>query len=788
MLAQVGDQLRLDPQQHRFRVLAAQAAASLLLPELAGRWLDSIPAEALEEPGVVRLVEQLRGALREIPPAELPLGTRVERLRGHIEQIRDRYPIAASSLERWAEQQRSQLVWTMPDGSLVSFDPARPLEDLSNTPVRTQADAEASTLVLPENKEIKGQPTQPLIVRGLQSGTLLRRLSSEYESLPGGGRTRILLVPADELRLLDALSVVEVRERPRFEIYPTDEAALEALASSRAWWRDAKIVSTDAASDEAAMASGLRQIQAEARKRTAALTIESNARFASLSRQASGQRIRAALSGESDPLRVLIVTTRYSTYIQHSAADVASSLSAAGHKPHVLIEPDDSSVITPLATAEAIDEHQPDAIVLVNHTKRTYSDVMLTGLPAICWFQDAMPHLYDTEVGQDVDARTLVVGMIPRSLVQEHGYPRDRCLSLDVPASARKFSKPARSEPEFDLFIAMNHGESPVEMVDRLENLHTDAGGRVGVVRAVASAIMERADQWRSGFSAWWLSDQVRSVLEDWHVEPAPEVIELLERDIARPMLNRVLRHRLASWACQLANDEGIRLAIAGRGWDRHEWARGFFVGTLGHGDELRDMYNNAGITLQAGSSWMIHQRIHECVLAGSLPGIMLKPEDGFFITKPAVVEAWTKHRPTRSRLDTKRQYIAALDDEVGTISLRTLQRVMRGRATCSSRVYDPDQPLISGEIAWGIKAGCEYDLPSELVTQRTHARYLDGLSDAMFWDLDELRSMVRTCREDPGWRLRRIQNLQEQVRSSFTYESVVPKLFTRLAGVLERP
>src|ERR1700759_5080621 len=79
-------------------------------------------------------------------------------------------------------------------------------------------------------------------------------------------------------------------------------------------------------------------------------------------------RFHEAASG-GPPLRVLVPTCRYSTFIRHSSADLVEALKSAGCEAELLIEPDDATHFSATAYLRRLAAFKPDLVVLINYTR-----------------------------------------------------------------------------------------------------------------------------------------------------------------------------------------------------------------------------------------------------------------------------------------------------------------------------------------------------------------------------------------------------------------------------------
>src|SRR5690606_34297670 len=80
---------------------------------------------------------------------------------------------------------------------------------------------------------------------------------------------------------------------------------------------------------------------------------------------------------EDRPLRVLGLTSRYTTFLQHSMRDWLSAFQRLGHETRLLIEEADHEILNNIIYAEACRDFRPDLIVIIDHYRAE-----LEGLPA----------------------------------------------------------------------------------------------------------------------------------------------------------------------------------------------------------------------------------------------------------------------------------------------------------------------------------------------------------------------------------------------------------------------
>jgi hypothetical protein len=193
----------------------------------------------------------------------------------------------------------------------------------------------------------------------------------------------------------------------------------------------------------AELASGLRALAAEQSALAADLSRELAHRAAR--RDAAWWRERfASIGGSSGSRRsgkVLVITSRYSTFVRHSAEDLVAALASPGHDATLLMEPEAGETFTAIAYLQAIASIDPDLIVQINFPRWMMGPAVPQGWPHVCWVQDAMPHLFQAaNVAAPLD---FVIGHIYSGAMLRAGYSSERMLEHPVCVSERKFHRAA---------------------------------------------------------------------------------------------------------------------------------------------------------------------------------------------------------------------------------------------------------------------------------------------------------------------------------------------------------
>jgi len=754
-------------------------------------WADTVPPS----PELTPLVEQIRSALPALPSSWVPIEALSDRARRALDARPELADQIGTSLDAWIDSQSGRAWFGACDGRHVVIDTTRAIDDpramrMLDTP---PADAGRSMLV---NEVFNGGPPPPIVLDGIESGASIAGLCRRFPRLPSRAWARIYAVEPDPCRVFDALSTGILddhlgEDRLRFFVGPAcKDRFIEHLGAVDDQWSKLTYLPGLPATVDPAFYEHLLALTRGRADEYSALCASNNAAYAQRDRSWWRERYRRALDGDAPPLRALVVTTRYSTYVQHASRDIANALNARGFQAQLRIESDDSSLREGLSMARAINTFEPDAIIVTNYARSTFGDSAPSQIPFICWIQDNLSHLYSDDFTRSVDALTMLVGNIYTSLVTDHGVPESRCLTMGVPASEAKFSAPIIDRPGCDLFIATNHGESPEAFRDRLRDECAEAGGPPELVPEIHERIEQNLDSWRRGHLVTWLVGLLGPVYERHNIAPSGTNAGVLLRDAAVPMVNRMLRHRLLGWAADLAETEGVRLRIAGRGWEDHPRLAKYSIGEVPHGPALRDEYQNALLTLQTSAASLMHQRIHECLLAGSMPALMLTGDDLTPILRPARASTMHGIDPTCSTLDNRWLCVRPWDDPIIAHAISVAQRIMPSeRLDAADGSPDPEigpdieaRALRTGLLPW---RHCTHEaIPQipEAVPLADQMRFIDAISPGMFWDRQGLQSLLHRAQHSPAWRNAQIDHARSLTRRWFTYEHAASAIIETFA------
>jgi len=93
-------------------------------------------------------------------------------------------------------------------------------------------------------------------------------------------------------------------------------------------------------------------------------------------------------------LNILLCTSMYTTYLQHSTRDISTGFQQLGHNTFIQIEDADAGMGNRKdVTIENLINFKPDIIFAINHLRYSTFEWFPKSIPFVTWVQDLMPHI-----------------------------------------------------------------------------------------------------------------------------------------------------------------------------------------------------------------------------------------------------------------------------------------------------------------------------------------------------------------------------------------------------------
>lgn len=773
--------LSRDPDDHLLRLLLAANLARLALRTPALEQTERLLATRDLSAPIADQTRAVDGAARALPEGTIGADRRIARVERALPALAERRAIDPGTLplDEWRDRMARQEWFVTSDRNIVRRDAT------SGRWIRFANDR-AFAAALPVGRGASGaiDPAQPVYLVGIDLPWLLMRIADLLPRTSDGWWTPILVVEPDPAAFLDGLASadrVDVfgQERLRLFVGPDAFQQLGTHLDERvAFWIGGGCFTARPERQDLGerLARAVGAACARQSEEASACRDRLRARHESRAGSYWSERYNGAHPRvETGPLRVLIQTTRFSTYVQHAAADAAAAFERIGCEARLLIEPDDSTKLSSVAFLQEAERFDPDLVVLVNYTRSVLARDLPRNVPLLTWVQDAMFHLFHEAAWRDFGPNDLVYGHLHRDFFDRFGIPRAHTRPAFVPASERKFHDGPIS-PDLarafacDIAFVSNHSETPEALFERylLDARVNPAARRVveaveGKVRAVVADAM-------NGRLLARLAGAARETLVGLNLpSDAASTARLLDQ-VVYPLADRLLRHEAVGWAADLAERNAWTLRIYGNGWDTHPRFSKYAAGTLPHGEELRAAYQAAAVNLHVSLHGHQHQRVVECALSGGLP-IARRTGDTINLLRKHTLGVMSRdNEPSHCLVRNRSPWCFIAEHPEAMRFAAQLQRLglkARRRMYFAERAREegPASRILDAEVAW----------------------LMGDLAETTFDSRQSLETLVARAIESPEWRSSLSHGIAGRARNRLTYTAAAREVLDLAKSVLNR-
>jgi hypothetical protein len=731
--------------------LVAAHAIRLGLRTLALDAIGALPGEYQDDPQVVALRTASEALKRDAIAPETRIRTTNENL-AHLGHAAE--PLRAH-LDAWSRRVAStQAFLTSDRNRILRDDPSRAFR------FRLFADASSAAFsAWKPSADAATDPTgeRPVLIAGFASAALLRRVLDATRPTSAGYSPRIWVFEPDPIRALDAFSIADAssafaHERIVWALGPSAPEKLRDDLHSRFGEQLPDVVTTDPLGGDASPAA----------------SILSQARAA---QREEHDRLHASLASTPRSFacrRIVVATSRYSTFMRHSANDLVAALRAQGREVDLLTEPDDHAKLSSVGYLRAFESFRPDAVLLINYTRASLPSAIPDALPCVTWIQDSMAHLFEEDSLDALRAHDVVVGHVGRAMSDRLRVRSIATLQRSVPASEHKFVRTAPSSFTCDVAYVSHQSESPEQMRSRLLR-----GTPPGRSRDLLDAALERAASFARAPLNTLAANAVPSSITDAAISLGippipPDAVRDLTLRAVLPYAERVFRHETLEWARDICARRGWRLRLFGRGWESHPSLSAHASGALEHGDALRECYASSRVHLHASLMTSLHQRVFECLLSGGLPLCRATFADTHASVAAALALACERlgETPPLDR-DRFRSCFAGRLQEFP--EFREIMRVLP--------TFGSDMPL--GGLLWRINGAPVGETGPRSLGSPVHV--LGEVDRMMFTDLATLESLLERAISSPEWRTDTVEHARTRVVETHSYAAFARDLLRLL-------
>ena len=315
------------------------------------------------------------------------------------------------------------------------------------------------------------------------------------------------------------------------------------------------------------------------------------------------------------PLRVLGVTSLFTSFLQHSMRDWLDAFDRLGHVTQLEIEHAAHEMSSNFVLARSCARFKPDLIVSIDHHRKTLSGVP-DDVPVVMWIQDALPALFSAEAGAAQGTLDFSISLDPLKMTHDFGYPADRMMSALIGVNDKRFNinRPALADPDFACDVSfVSHASTPAEvLLDKyLKQLDSEFATRFW------HDLFARLKQVYSSGSMITAPIALRQMIDqsikETRVTVSPDQMQMVEFVFGNQINNALFRHQSLQWLA----DAGVDLHLYGNGWEQHPTLAPCARGPADNKTALAAIYRSSKINLHISPHGAVHQRVMEGLASG---------------------------------------------------------------------------------------------------------------------------------------------------------------------------
>ena len=392
----------------------AEVAGALLTGNRADAAALGAYARALSGLGLLSAAQRVLGELaNKMNTGVVAWKSRARRFSANLAALASSDPAGAALVEEAAKNLDRFELHTASDGNFQVLDTTKEMPAAWLGGLATHKTAEA----LWQYDRAQQPMIGPVVFESLGFGWLFMKVLRTTERTFLNYSCAIYVLEGDPLGLamlfhMHDLQEVLRQERVRWFVRGTPAEAgaafHSAMEANTSWNLPEQFIRCALRCQESTGAEAmLKELQDSRAQRREQLLAQARSYYADKDAGFWRKRYEEAACGKGEPLRVLGITSRYTTVLQYSMAELCEAAKAAGHDMRVAIEPDDSSVINPCD--QIIAEFKPDLIVQISRM-RYENPTLPANVPFLCWDQDNLPCMRTPAAAASLNGLTFVAG------------------------------------------------------------------------------------------------------------------------------------------------------------------------------------------------------------------------------------------------------------------------------------------------------------------------------------------------------------------------------------------
>lgn len=311
----------------------------------------------------------------------------------------------------------------------------------------------------------------------------------------------------------------------------------------------------------------------------------------------------ASRGSTSRPPRVMLVTSRFTTVLQHETARIARAFESLGWQTRTLIEMQDHHRMLRVAMQQALADFQPDLLFTLDHLRHEQGDIMPAGLPYCCQVQDLLPNIISADAGRacERDPRQWVVTFCKPLLTQRYAYPPGRCIDAPIMMASEPALPESWEHDGPDFAYVSNLSQTPDAMI--AATLSRVPQSDHAIVTLCARAIVDHYQQGRSLPGKADIAQFITPVIalkvgQGFNAAEHAAAIAHMADLLWNPLNVGLYRQQALGWIADIADEQGLSLALFGRGWEYHPRFKRYARGVIQPGETLNELVRSVKLNL----------------------------------------------------------------------------------------------------------------------------------------------------------------------------------------------
>jgi hypothetical protein len=460
--------------------------------------------------------------------------------------------------------------------------------------------------------------------------------------------------------------------------------------------------------------------------------------------------------------RVGLVTTKFSTVLQYSTADVAEALEGMGFEVRIIIEPSAYHRLSKIAIRRMLAEFRPDLVMQIDHHRQEYGDLYPPQLLFVCWGQDHLPNLKSIAVGKKwTSADFLLTDAVP-TYVNAYGYPRRQCIALPkLTRDEMEDVEPSADAPVISFVSNASH--DPRRLLEQKLDELRPAPALQELVGECGRRILDVYEKGECVPTFVAVRECVQAAQREMGLAVGAREMEHYANWLSHPFNDALYRQQALIWAGEAADELSLSMGLYGKGWESHPTLGKYARGPVAYGRELAQLTRGSRINLQVVPFPCVHQRLLDGVMAGGFFLIREHPVDR---AMPALLDFL--HQNGMDSALHSRDALARLSGADQERFVHLAEAV--AACTKTSELDDPVEMARCFEEARIISPG---------------EQIVPGFDEVAFHSARALREKIERFLNDPKAAERIVRQQAGSIRRRFTYPAGMRRVLDRVGRLL---